>query len=212
MSAILAFENPGRPALRGIEHFWSVIRELDEAGPWTVREIDLRSRVRDQSTIADFVRRLEAAGMAAKTGEVRRASPHGRAAPLFRLIGHKPARAPRLRRDGTPGLQGRGQQQMWTVMRGPLARDGFTFNDLALWGSTDDVVVAKETAKKYVRHLASAGYLLQLRAGAARRPAIWRLKPSMNTGPRPPLILTARIVFDQNRMIAAPFEAEEAKP
>lgn len=211
MSAILAFQNPGRPVLRGIEHFWSVIRELDEAGAWTVHDVYLRSNVSHRSTIADFVRRLVAAGMAVETDQ-RRETASGIPARQYRLNGPKPRRAPRLRRDGTAADQGRGQQQMWNVMRGPLARDGFTFHDLALWGSTEQVCVATETAKKYVQHLADAGYLMQLRAGAPCKPAIWRLKPAMNTGPRPPLILTAKIVFDQNKMTAAPFEAEEVTP
>ena len=97
-------------------------------------------------------------------------------------------------------------------MRGPLARDGFTFHDLALWGSTDESPVARNTAQAYVQRLADAGYLVQVHAGGPQKPTVWRLKPAMNTGPRPPLVLRAQIVFDQNRMTAAPFEAEEVKP
>lgn len=211
MSAILAFENPGRPVLRGIEHFWKIIRELDTKGAWTVHDICLRSSVH-QSTIGDYVRRLVAAGIAIDTGETLETAPRTTPAKIYRLGDHKPMRAPRLRRDGTAADQGRGQQQMWNVMRGPLGRDGFTFVDLSLWGSTDDIRVMRETARKYVQHLANAGYLLQVRAGKPGNPTVWRLKPVMNTGPRPPLILTAKIVYDQNKMTAAPFEAEEAKP
>lgn len=212
MSTILAFESPGKPVLRGIEHFWSVIRELDVAGPWTVHDVYMQSNVGDRSTVSDFVRRLVAAGMAVEGKERVAVAGPSKTATTYRLSGHQPMRAPRLRRDGTSADQGRGQQQMWNVMRGPLARNGFTFHDLVLWGSTDEIRVAKETARKYTSHLAGAGYLLQLRAGEPGKPALWRLKPAMNTGPRPPLILTARIVFDQNRMTAAPFEAEEAQP
>ena len=215
MSAILAFENPGRPVLRGIEHFWTVIRELDEAGPWSIHDIDQRSNVSHRSTIADFVRRLVAAGIAVEQAEQRRAASGTRPGPKqakhYRLQGQPPLRAPRLRRDGTQAAQGRGQQQMWNVMRSPLARDGFTFHDLVLWGSTETIAVSTATAKKYVQHLAGAGYLNLLRQGGPRQPALWRLQPAMNTGPRPPLILTARIVYDQNRMTAAPFIAEEEK-
>lgn len=211
MSAILAFSNPGKPLLRGIEHFWSVIRELDQDGAWTVHDVYLRSNVH-QPTIGDFVRRLVAAGMAVELDERRLTAPRTTPARQYRLQGDKPLRAPRLRRDGTPAGQGRGQQQMWNVMRGPLARDGFTFHDLSLWGSTDEAPVSPEAAKRYVQHLAGAGYLLPVRTGGARKAGVWRLKTAMNTGPRPPLILTARIVFDQNKMTAAPFEAEESKP
>lgn len=212
MSTILAFENAGKPMLRGIEHFWSVIRELDAAGPWTVRDVYMRSNAGDRATVGDFVRRLVAAGMAIETSDRVPVAGPSKSAPTYRLCGATPMRAPRLRRDGTAADQGRGQQQMWNVMRGPLSRNGFTFHDLALWGSTDEIGIAKETARKYVQHLAGAGYLIEVRAGKPAVPAIWRLKPAMNTGPRPPLILTARIVFDQNRMTAAPFEAEEAQP
>lgn len=212
MSTILAFENPGKPVMRGIDHFWKVIRDLDADGPWSVRDIDLRSNVSHRSTISDFVRRLVAAGMAEITDARVAVSGPTKSAATYRLSGPQPMRAPRLRRDGTVAEQGRGQQQMWNVMRGPLARDGFTFHDLALWGSTEQVVISKDSAKKYVQHLAGAGYLLEIRPGAPARPAVWRLKPSMNTGPRPPLILTAKIVYDQNKMTAAPFEAVEVAP
>jgi hypothetical protein len=213
MSAILAFEKPGKPVLRGIEHYWSVIRKLDDAGSWSVHDVHQQTSARERATIANFVARLVAAGMAVDTGETRRVrEKHGRPGPLYRLSGPKPARAPRLRRDGTPASQGRGQQQMWNVMRGSLGRDGFTFHDLALWGSTDTVVVATATAKKYVQHLADAGYLLALRKGTTGKAALWRLKPAMNTGPRPPLILAAKIVYDPNRKAAAPFEAVEVAP
>lgn len=212
MSAILAFENPGRPVLRGIEHFWSVIRDLDQHGAWSVQDIYLRSNVTHRATVADFVRRLVAGGFAKATGErVERRGP-SQSAPTYKLCGNRPVRAPRLRRDGSLAGQGRGQQQMWNVMRGPLTREGFTYHDLALWGSTDEASVAASSAKKYIEHLATAGYLLQLHPGKAGSAAVWRLKPDMNTGPRPPLILTARIVYDQNRNSAAPFEAQEVNP
>jgi hypothetical protein len=40
-----------------------------------------------------------------------------------------------------------------------------------------------------------------------------RLKPSMNSGPRPPMILRAKLVFDQNRhRLVGDIMAEEEHP
>lgn len=207
MSAILAFQvPPGKPVLRGIDHYWRVIRDLDGRGPWTV--VDIRSRTGggvDLATIRDFVRRLVAA-------EIATVDEHGPNGVLYRLR-RSPLATPRLRRDGTPAIQGRGQTAMWNVMRGPIGRAGFTANDLVLYGQTETVRIATATALSYIKHLAQAGYLVCLRKGKPGQQGTYRLKPGMHTGPLPPLILRSQLVYDQNRGEAVgPFEAREVWP
>lgn len=204
MSIILKFEvPPGKPILRGNEHYWSVIRELDQAGSWPIGDVHARTNGVDRSTVRDFVKRLVAGGFAEDAQDGTEAQPR------FRLL-KTPMAAPRLRRDGTVAAQGRSQVHMWNVIRGPMSREGFTFRDVALYGSTETLTVPPVTAKSYIQHLARAGYLLCVRKGRPRQPAVWRLKPAMNTGPKPPLILRSQIVFDQNRNEAiGPVDAEE---
>lgn len=207
MSRVLKFEvPPGKPVLRGNDHFWSVIREMDRAGEaWAISDIHAKTNGVDRSTVRDFVKRLVVGGFV-------ETDPAGTPEqPRYHLIRNQIA-TPKLRRDGTVAEQGRGQVQMWNVIRGPISREGFTFKDLSLYGSTEALAIKEVTAASYVKHLAAAGYLVCVRKGRSRQPATWRLKPAMNTGPKPPLILRSQIVFDQNRNEAiGPIVAHEVE-
>ena len=206
MSRVLRFEvPPGKPVLRGHDYFWTVILDLEARGAWSVADIFGRTGGGiDRSTVRDFVKRLVAGGWAHEVVIIDQ-SPH------YRLLKRSP-RTPRLNRDGTPALQGRGQVAMWNIMRGPMGREGFTFKDLAVYASGADVQVTAQTAKTYVKRLADAGMLLCLREGGPSKPAVWRLKPAF-AGPLPPMILRGHIVFDQNNDCAVgPVEAEEVEP
>lgn len=196
MSIMVEFQRPpGKAVLRGFDHFWTIIRTLDARGAWSVHDVLLRTNRTERSTVADFVLRLVAGGIAEATGDTVRH--HNKPAPTYRLLS-SPSKTPSLSRDGRPGLQGRGQAQMWNVMRGPVARAGFTFRDLVLYGTTDDVAVPEESAKSYIKRLAEAGYLACLQEGRPRHPTVWKLKPAMNTGPLPPAVLRTHVVYDQN--------------
>lgn len=206
MSRVLKFEvPPGKPVLRGQDHFWKVILALDAIGPWSISELRARSNGVHRSTISEYVRRLVGGGFVV-------ANEVGVTGTMYRLV-RKQTTPPKLRRDGTTGLQGRGQVQMWNMIRGPMGRDGFTFKDVALYASTETVEVKPATASSYLKHLAEAGYLMCLRKGGPGTPAIYRLKPAMMTGILPPLILRSQIVFDQNRGEAiGPVVAREVVP
>ena len=205
MSRVLAFDvPPGKPVLRGNDHYWRVILEVGAGGAsWSVTDVLSRSRGADRSSINDFVRRLCRAGFVVEAADRQR---------HYRLI-RSQLTTPSLRRDGTPGLQGRGQTAMWNVLRGPLGRSGISAPEVALYASTETVRVAPASAASYLKHLAQAGYLLCLREGKPGKPASYRLKPAMQTGPLPPLVLRTQIVFDQNRGEAVgPVEAREVEP
>ncbi|WP_279480307.1 hypothetical protein [Aureimonas sp. SK2] len=203
---MLEFQRPpGKPILRGNEHYWQVIRQLDEAGTWTVHEIDLQSRTKARGTITDYVKRLVKAGIAEPTGEMRQH--RNMTTPTYRLL-KRPVTAPSLKADGTPSHLGRAQAQIWNVMRSPMARHGITVVDLALFASTEVVPIARSTAQRYADRLEAAGYLLVGKAS----PKTYRLKPDMNTGPKPPAVIEARMIFDRNRgAIVGPMAAEEAR-
>ena len=93
--------------------------------------------------------------------------------------------------------KGQAQQQMWNVMR--RARQGFTISDLALAASTDDLIVAQQTAKDYCNALYNAGALekLQARTGG-KRANCYVLRGSANTGPKAPMRYRTTLIFDQN--------------
>ncbi|MBK5960810.1 hypothetical protein CCR97_21760 [Rhodoplanes elegans] len=172
---------------RGHDHFWAVIRELDKRGSWTVSDIDGASNA-IKSNIHDFVRRLVAGGIARV--DIRRPS----GAATYRLI-TSPTVTPRLRRDGTQAPPS-AQQQLWNAMR-QLGQ--FTWPELAMAASTDELIIGALTGRSYVARLVAAGYLVAVVPGGPGKLAVWKLKPGMNTGPKAPRILRAHVVFDPNR-------------
>jgi hypothetical protein len=186
---------------RGHDWYWSVIRDLNKAGPWTAGEVVARSNAH-RASIHDFVGRLVAAGIAEEV-----ASPDGRPPRFFRLVA-SPAATPRLRRDGTAAPPS-AQAQMWVAIR-QLGQ--FTYSELLLAASTDELAVTAVAARSYIARLVAAGYLTAAVPGGPKKPAVWRLKPSMNTGPKAPQVLRTHFVFDPNRgaVIGGPVTAEEA--
>ncbi|WP_186390133.1 hypothetical protein [Stappia sp. TSB10P1A] len=213
MSAILKLKTiNGRPVLRGIDHVWSVILDLTRGGAtFTRHDVDQRCCDPADNGITDYLRRLVRAGILAEVG-TEPAHGRRRGRRIYRLV-QRHQEAPRLRRDGsqapTPA-----NQLMWNTMRN-LLRDGFTAHELATFAATDEVTVPVVTAQSYVKHLAGAGYLIVLQKSVGSRPAKWRLKPSMVSGPLAPKLLRTHVVYDPNtEALHGPAEvvAEEVTP
>lgn len=175
---------------RGHEGFWSIIQEIDPQGPWKLADIYDRSNVSDRSTIRDFLTRLVRGGFAVVVEHVRIGRPPV-PVPLYRLV--RPSReAPRIRRDGTV-LPEPAQETLWRSMK-MLGR--FTVDALAAAASTEDRIVPRATAHRYVRLLAEVGVLSVAFAGTRGSPAEYLLV--RNLGGFAPKILRAHVVFDPN--------------
>jgi hypothetical protein len=195
MAAVLKLKTiNGRPILRGYEHVWSVILELTRNGStFTRHDIDQRSCDPGDNTVSDYIRKLRAAGIVEEDGQTEGDRRYRRK--RYRLVERR-GEAPRLRRDGSAAPTPI-NQLLWNTMR-YLLRDGFTASELADFASTDETRISVVTAKSYLKHLADAGYLHCLEPGRPRHLTKWRLKPSMNTGPRPPKILRTHAIYDPN--------------
>lgn len=204
--------NKSEPVFRGQEHFWRVARALGADGrTFTASAIASVSAEPHIGTITTWLRRLWKAGILAQDGFALNAW-SGRKEAAWRLM-QSPEALPIIGRDGKVKRPRSVRQQMWNVMRGPSGREGFTYADLVTYGSTDDLPVRAVTAKSYIQELKRGGYLIQLDPGGPGRPAIWRLRPAMNSGPLPPMVLTAKVVFDQNRgRVVGETVAEEVQP
>lgn len=195
------------PIVTGQDAIWQLIRQLDKKGPWAIADIDLATQVAVITTIEDYVRRLRVGGYIAVVGERAHGNNHNTPAKLYR-IKINTAEAPRLRRDGSCAPPS-AQAQMWRAMR-RLAQ--FSHAELAYVASTDELTIKPITAKSYVQRLADVGVLqLVQQAKCSGGLALWRLKPSMDSGPLAPRILRTRIVFDPNRrqVIGQPSLAED---
>jgi len=111
-------------------------------------------------------------------------------------------KAPVVRRPEFKGTLGRAQQQLWNTMR--MLKESWTLAELVLTASTEEILVSRNTANKYVAALARAGIVQVVKSPAygqkGKLGAIagrYRLTRKI-TGPKPPRILAAQFVFDPN--------------
>jgi hypothetical protein len=191
----------GKKPLFGEDYLWSLMMDCHELGKtFTIRHLRDMSSAREQ-TIRKFVQRLHRAGFVQETAS----------SPIKSYSVSKPqAEAPRVRADGSVIESSGAAQCMWNGMRTAF-RQGFHATDLVGFASTDEVKITFQAARLYIRHLAEAGYLIKLERGPVET-ALWRLDPSMNSGPKAPLILKTKMIFDQNKGdIVGAAEAEEVR-
>lgn len=195
------------PVLRGQEHVWRVIRTLGADGRrFSSSQVVSLSQEPHSGAVTTFLRRLMLAGFVERVDMGR--SVNGRLEHQYRLL-RSPEQTPRVSRDGALERPKSARQQMWNIMRGAAGRSGFTYLDLTVLASTEDVPIAANTAKSFIQEI-KGSYLHQIDPGGPGRPAMWRLRPARNTGPLPPMVLRAKIVFDQNMgRIAGDVIAEE---
>lgn len=181
------------------QRIWESIREFAGTGEgdFDLARIERAVRI-DVTTIFSYLRSLALAGVIAPT-EATQADPQRRQ--CFTLQRDNGSEAPRLDKWGKPVTQGLGNEQMWRTLR--LLGD-FTPDELAALASTEQVVIAPESAKNYIGHLARAGYLIVVQPARflgprkGNLPARYRLHPAHNTGPRPPMIQRSKAVYDPN--------------
>ncbi|WP_428527106.1 hypothetical protein [Roseibium sp.] len=200
---------PGVPVYRGHDHYWSVMRDLGKNGAeFTLAEIASRSNDPRDKSIGDFLQRLIKAEIVAVSRSYNEPTARGGSVKhnVYRLMS-RPTKTPVVNRDGSVGQQGEKNANMWTAMR---CLSQFTKHDLAISAATDELPVSVNSAATYIQHLFKAGYLLVMRPNKSRVPAVWRLKPSMNTGPEAPKILKTKLVYDVNkgRVMGAPLAEE----
>lgn len=193
------------------QRIWEAIRARSDA-EWTRYTIARAACVAD-TTVTTYCQALEKAGIVGKAGETA----VGNLAVEARwvLLRDEGLEAPRLKRDGSRVTQGLAQEQMWRTLR--LLGGDLNAHELAAHASTDAVPVTLSAAEHYITWLLAAGYLIRTRAGkglgrAGRGvPARYRLDPARNTGPRPPMICRAKVVYDPNEdaVVWAPIVTDE---
>lgn len=199
MAIVLALKvDPSKTIRRGSAYMWQVVRGLtddDRSQPFTADEVLDLTNGTELSTVRKWLKTLVRAGIVAADGDT------------YRLL-RRPVLLPHLSNDGR--IVSVGQDALWTAIR---ALKTFTSRELAVAASTEEHAVTEWTAKSYVKMLLAAGYLTVTTPGHSHRPAAYRLKPSMNTGPLAPKILRAKLVFDPNRNeVFGQAEAEEVTP
>ena len=181
---------------------WEAIRALAASGVESWNEEDVwRKLPRDAkagvagSTMRDYRRALVAAGI---VGVVTQ--PTATSSGFYRLAIDEGLEAPRVRKDGSRVTQGLAQEQMWRTLR--MMPGDTNARELRAHASTEAVPVAEVSARDYLRALFDAGYLACTKEGRGTGrggvQARYRLIVARNTGPRPPMICRAKVVYDPN--------------
>lgn len=169
------------------ERVWAAIRELRS---FTYADIERACRDVRADTIMDlYIRSLE------RGGYLRRLTKRGGfISARFELVRDVGIEAPRVDRDGNPVRHGSRQQALWKALS---ILKTFTFVELAAAANTDEVPVGVESAKRYVRYLARAGYVVAA-TGKACQAMTFRFIPARYSGPRAPEIRAKNHVYDPN--------------
>lgn len=179
---------------RGEAGYWSIIRDLDRAGPWTVRQICARTNVKTQA-VGRYVRQLRLAGIA-QIVETKKACGDNLPAALSYRLNKRPLIAPRLTLEGQVKPES-ALDQLWRAMK--MAKV-FSLADMA--DHCPDI--PRETAKRYLSQLAAAGVVVGT-------PSRYRL--ARNLGNQAPKILNTKLVYDPNsKSVIGPSITTEAKP
>ena len=199
MTRILALRVDQRhPVRRGSAYMWSVVRDLtvaDRFRPFTAAAVLDQTNRTELSTVRKWLRTLVKAGFLAEVDGG------------FTVL-KRPPTLPHLSNHGS--IVPSRTDAMWAAMR---ALKVFTPRELAIAASTEEAPVAEWTAKSYVAQLFAADYFVLVQKATPRRQAVYRLKPSMNTGPQAPRILRTKLVYDPNRdQVMGEAEAEEVCP
>lgn len=176
----------------GRQAMWETMRAK---GEFTLACV-VKASQREKSSVREYFKRLMAAGIIEEAGTVPSPiNPCPRYQhKLYRLTRDTGHLAPRLSPDGTLLIESR--DQMWRSMK---MLSSFTAVDLATAASTEECIVSPADAKDYCKHLLKAGYLVVLQQATPRSKAVYKLLPSMNTGPYAPKVQRTKLVFDPNR-------------
>lgn len=188
---------------RGYDGIWSVMLQLDDAGPWSARDVMLQTN-ENIGSVHQYLRRLKLAGIAVGTGSRMMGGRNPQPAPLYRLTRHT-AETPRLAKDGTE----RPEPVIEILWRTIKMAKAFTAAELAELAGRDGKPVNVNTARSYCDHLHRAG-LLARTVGADR---LTRYAIRASVGAKAPKILAGRIVFDPNaRAVVGEGVAREVQP
>lgn len=186
----------GKPS--GRQAIWEALRKMDR---FTINDLWHTTKI-PKATIQSYVQSLALGGFIgqvgmkkARSGVLAQRSSTTFDSIVYRMVNDIGIEAPRLQKDGKPCVQGQRREQMWRTMK--MLPD-FNYRDLAVMATTEEVIVADLDARDYVKHLAKANYLALVEKATHLSLARYRLLPTRNTGPRPPMIQRLKTVFDVN--------------
>lgn len=171
------------------DRLWAEIRRIKRFGVTDLVALGVR-----RETVTRYLAGLMAADILQK--EKGQPAARGSFAPwVYVLVHDVGAETPRVRKDGSPVTQGLAREQLWRAIR--ILRE-FNAIELRVAASTNAIPVLLSEARFYLGKLCRAGYLHRVRPGVPGRLARYRLLPTRNTGPKPPMVQASGDVYDPN--------------
>lgn len=178
------------------QHLWNAIRALRTG--FTQAELEERTGV-SRHIIQDYIKvLLKSHYIAVVKEEVLN---HLCSRRTYTLVQDQGVEAPRLSKTGQAVQQGRTNEALWGTLRRMFKTAVVDYRQLAVFAGTSQRPISVETAKSYVLKLHAAGYLECVEPAIKPphpRPARYRLRPHMDSGPQAPMIQRDKQVFDPN--------------
>ena len=182
-----------RAYVRSQQLIWETVRRLGKfTSADVVCEASHTTKMND-STVRGYLYKLKNGGYISISGcnYKRNFVEH-----IYELVNDVGSEAPRINRDGTPSLRAQRTENLWRSIR--MIKE-FDERELTMVASTEQLPVSLMHARNYISTLNRAGYLTVIKkhaitGGRAR----YRLKPNMNTGPKPPRKRSVKQLFDPN--------------
>ncbi len=189
---------------KGFQKYWDEMRAYGADG-FTALDISAGEPF-GMAAMRKYVEFLWKAAYLRRLDQTRASPKNGRASGVYAVREGAPKRAPTPKTHGRIARYGQQQAHMWVAMR---TLKHWTIGELAVAAATDDTPVTITMAYSFIATLKQAGAIATLRApmtgglaNAFARPGVFRLKPSFNTGPVPPVIIRRNgkvRVYDGNR-------------
>lgn len=172
----------------GPEVLWPMIRKLGEKGPFAIDDVVALCRC-PPGQVESYMARLHMAGYVAAAGETTDRKR------LWQLTSQKVV-PPFLDTKGNPA---HGHEMLTRIWRALKMAKAVSVSTLRSFVDDGEVTLSADTARTYLNALAEAGYLDVIEAKVPLGERRYRLKPGMMTGPLPPRLLRATLVYDPNR-------------
>lgn len=188
------------------ERMWSAMRTLVN---FTPTEIEDKAHPIKRGAVTDYLEGLVKAGYVGCVAPTdRRASGHFR--PTQYQVIKFAAVTPQVDKNGAPVQVNLGVMAMWRSMK---VRKVFDAELVATDATQGSVTCTLWTAKSYLTQLSKAGYLKVERA-ASNGGGLARYRLVRDTGPLPPAVTRAKVVYDRNtgelHAVATPQEVCDA--
>ncbi|WP_431287499.1 hypothetical protein [Roseateles chitinivorans] len=166
------------------ERMWAAMLQL---GRFQAAQIEQAAHPAKHTTLQTYIQCLAKGGFIRTEGEAERFSC------ATWVVVKRPTKAPMLDRNGEAIKPSLGTLAMWRAMK---VRKVFDADEIAADATQGGMTCSRATVRTYLQALLRSGYLRVEKAGGPRKLA--RLRLVNDTGPLPPAITRAKVVFDRN--------------